>query len=351
MTQSGQAERLRALLRARAQDDPGKLGRLPQPVSPSRAAATAVGRAAERLYRMPVLPVDVRPGIATLAELPELLPEQGLLVVLQGPGEQLGVMALSFEMVTALIEVQALGRVTSRPAERRRLTRSDGAICVDFVNAVLAELATEMAAVGGFGSLDGYRYATYLDDPRPLLLMLEDRTYRSLAFDLRLGGTQTREGQILIALPPGSDMSEARPAASAGPAPATPAAGATLADTVTAAPIEVMGILCRRRMTLGELRALTPGKMLTLPRVTLAEVRLETRGGQVLARGKLGESAGCYAIRLYDPSRPPVEQPLNRVEPLPDLLPADLADSDPFRALADPSAAADDRPARLASAV
>lgn len=355
MAQSGQAERLRALLLARAQNGSGKPARLPQPqpISPARAAAMAVGRAAERLYRMPVLPVEVRPGATTLAELPELLPEQGLLVVLQGPGDQLGVMALGFETVTALIEVQALGRVTSRPAERRRVTRSDAAICVDFVNAVMAELATEMAGIEGYGSLDGYRYATHLDDPRPLILMLEDRAYRSLALDLRLGGAETREGQILIAVPHGAETSQARLAASPGPASTAPgpAAVVTLAETVTAAPVEVMGILCRRRITLGELRALKPGTLLALPRVTLAEARLETRTGQVLARGKLGESAGCYAIRLYDPSHKPVEQPLNRVEPLPDLPPADLADSDPFRVLTDPSMTAEEGPARLASAV
>lgn len=367
MTTSGQADQLRALLRARAQTGPDRPARLPQPhpPSPARAAATAIGRAAERLYRMPVLPVDVRPGVATLADLPELLPEQSLLVVLQGPGDQLGAMALDFETVTALIEVQALGRVTARPAERRRLTRSDAAICVDFVNAAMTELATEMAGVDGFGSLAGYRYATHLDDARPLVLMLEDRPYRSLSFDLRFGGAETRNGRILIALPQGAEMSDTRARPSFGPAPspsdgmADAETGPTLAGAMTAAPIEVVGILCRRRITLGELRALAPGRLLALPRASLAEARLETRGGQVLATGKLGESAGCYAIRLHDPSGAPADLggagpadlSLDRHKAPRDLPPADLTDSDPFRALNDLPPAADGGPARLASAV
>lgn len=333
MAQSGQAELLRTLLRVRGRgaDNPARLPQ-PQPLSPARAAANAVGRAAERLYRMPVLPVDITAGAATLAELPELLPDQSLLIVLQGPGDQIGVMALSFETVTALIEVQALGRVTARPAERRRLTRSDAAICADFVNALMSELGTEMEQVEGFGPIQGYRYATYLDDPRPLVLMLEDRPYRSLSFDLRLGGGEARNGTILIALPHKADPRPApvhRSAVAQAPAP-TPSQ-ATLAGAMVAAPVEVVGVLCRRTMTLGELRALVPGKLLALPRVTLAEARLETRDGQLLATGKLGEGEGCYALRLHDPARKAADPQLGPIDPPATMLPSDLGEADPFR--------------------
>lgn len=359
MAQSVQAGRLRALLQARSQKGDDKPARLPQPqpLSPTRAAANAVGRAAERLYRLPVLPVDIRPGAATLAELPELLPDHSLMVVLQGPGDQIGAMALDFGTVTALIEVQALGRVTARPAERRKLTRSDAAICMDFVNALMAELGTEMAGVEGFGPIQGYRYATYLDDPRPLILMLEDRTYRSLSFDLRFGGGETRDGTIMIAVPHQADARTAdpRPAAAlsatpaASPAPAAAAPGITLAAAMSTAPVEVVGVLCRRMITLGDLRSLVPGKLLPLPRVSLAEARLETLDGQLLATGKLGESEGCHALRLHDPSRAGAEPPVLRDATTPDSLPPDLSGADPFRAPSVAQAGADNSPVRLAS--
>lgn len=249
-------------------------------------------------------------------------------------------MALGFDTVTALIEVQALGRVTARPAERRKLTRSDAAICVDFVNALMAELAAEMAEVEGYGPLGAYRYATHLDDARPLVLMLEDRAYRSLSFDLRFGGAETRDGRILIALPqrPGARAPEPRPAEAA---PDAAPAGATLAEAVTGAPVEVVGVLCRRTLTLGELRALLPGRLLPLPRVTLAEARLETRDGQLLAMGKLGESEGCHALRLQDPALSAAEKAAVMLSPppvpRPAPLPADLSDADPFRAARDRS--------------
>lgn len=340
MAQSGQAGLLKTLLRARNRDA-DKPARMPspQPLSPARAAANAVGRAAERLYRLPVLPVEIKPGAATLAELPELLPDQALLIVLQGPGDQIGVMALGFETVTALIEVQALGRITARPAERRRLTRSDAAICVDFVNALMTDLGTEMAAVEGFGPIQGYRYATHLDDPRPLILMLEDRPYRSLSFDLRFGGAETRDGPILIAVPHKPDMRPALPQPAPQDAVPAPQAGAlpaaTLACAMAAAPVEVVGVLCRRTMTLGELRALVPGKLLPLPRVTLTDARLETPDGQLLATGKLGEAEGCHALRLHDPAQGTPLPQHDAITPPATMLPADLSDSDPFRAAQD----------------
>lgn len=323
---------LRRLLTARSQAETGagKAPQLPQPVplTPARAGATAVGRAAERLYRLAVQPVAVTPGALTLAELPEILPSPALLIVLQGPGDLVGMAALCPETVTALTEIQALGRITARATERRRMTRSDAMICADFVNALMADLANEMAAVEGFDGIKGYRYATWLDDPRPLSLMLEDRPYRSLAFDLRLGGTESRESRIFIALPqpPAQDRAAGRPDLPApmqpvvSPGPATsgapqpvsqPAEGqgarpsaapkADLAGLVQAAPVELVGVLCRRRISLGELRGLTPGRLLSLPRVSLGEARLETRDGQLLAVGKFGEAEGCHAIRLRDP--------------------------------------------------
>lgn len=275
----------------------------PAPPTPAKAAATALGRAADRLYQLPVEPDEVQVGAATLAELPELVPEGALLAVLQGPGDAVAMAALCPEAVTALIEIQTLGRVTGRPVERRKLTRADAMLCADFINATLTELASELGPMKGFSCLTGFRYATHLTDLRPLLLMLDDKPHRSLLFQLRLGGAQTRQARIFMAFPQreAAIAPPPRPApASEGPAPAPdPARVPSLAAAVREAPVEVVGVLCRRRITLGELRALAPGQMLPLPRVSLSEARLETTDGQLLSVGKFGKSDGCHAIRLY----------------------------------------------------
>lgn len=304
---------LRGLLKARNinQADTGRAPQLPiqpQP-TPAQAASNALSRAADRLHRLPLRVDEAVLGGMTLAELPELLPEGALLAVLQGAGDAMGTVALCFEAVTSLIEIQSLGRVTSREIQKRAFTRGDALMCADFVNAFLQDLAEELGTLPGFDGIGDFRYASYLTDPRPLALILEDKPYRNLRFRLSLGAEQERQAEIFLALPlaaisPGSEdrehdgVSQETRAVPTLPKPAASRENVTLRDSVSRLPIEVAGILCRRNITLGKLRAFAPDQILSLPRADLSDVQLELPDGTVLARGKLGEAAGCHAIRL-----------------------------------------------------
>lgn len=377
--QQGGREVLGRLLRARDQSriDHGAAPALPrpQPITTIRAASHAMARAVEKLYRLPAVPLELSPAAITLAEMAELLPSPALLSVVEGAGEAIGVVAICPTLMTALIEVETLGRITARQVEPRRPTRSDAMICADFVNTLLGELGEEMTRIDGFENFAGFRYASFMDDQRPLLLMLDDSPYRSLRFRLRLGQSPGREGEVFVALPqkqaatalpltrddraaapnPGiGQQTQVTPAAAEQP-PAEP--GPDIALLMREAPIDVIGVLCRRRLRLGLLRHLAPGQILPLPRVDLAETRLETRLGQLLAIGKLGESGGYHAIRLgsaeamsAEPGAAPVSfsagaagSAARRIDaPALDDLPfeppmADLGDPDGFR-----FAAADD---------
>ncbi|WP_405406156.1 hypothetical protein [Paracoccus sp. Ld10] len=335
---------LRRMLQTRAQVRLGQGGapQLPAspPPTPSRAAATAIGRAADRLYQLPVRTLSVQPGALTLAELPELLPELPLVVVLQGPGDLLGAVALCPQAVAALVEWQALGRVTSRGLERRRPTRSDALLCSDFINAMLAELTSEMKGVDGFEGVAGYHFLTHLDDPRPLSLMLEDRPLRSLSFHLAMGAPDMREGHILLALPQPTAQARPRPDAPPTVEPLPPAAipaRISLADAMQDAPVAVTGILCRKRVSLAELRGFLDGRLMSLPRACLTQATLETQDGQILATGKFGEAEGCHAIRLRDPALAGTDDGTasmlgQGVAMMGAHDPGDLSQPDPFRA-------------------
>ncbi|AUH32338.1 FliM/FliN family flagellar motor switch protein [Paracoccus tegillarcae] len=276
----------------------------PQPATVKRAALNAIGRAFERLYKLPASPLELSPAAITLAEMAELLPQPALLSVVEGAGEAIGVVAICPSLMTALIEMQTIGRITSRPVETRRSTRSDAIICADFVNALLSELGGEITRIDGFENFGGFRYASFLEDQRPLLLMLEDCPYRSLAYTVKVGGEPGREGKIFVALPQKTAVAALAPPSPAEAVMAAPATDESdrpapdLTAPMAQAPIEVVGVLCRRSMRLGDLRDLRAGQVLPLPRVDLSHTRLETRLGQLLATGKLGESEGYHAIRL-----------------------------------------------------
>ncbi len=288
-----------------------------QDIGIERAASTALGRAAEKLLHLPVFVEQVELAPMSLSELPELLPERALLAVLEGGQDSLGVMALCPGLLTSIIEMQAIGRVTSRPPANRRPTRTDAAISADFVNALLTELGRETAGRPEFPAFASFRYATYMDDPRPLSLMLEDGEMQRLRLKFRVGSGGQRDVSILIALPvepgrgrrmtppqtsrPAAIGQNTLPAAAPATSPAAQVAQAvqeTLAEIVQQAPIHVVGILCRRKLSMQALRALGPGSLIPLPQNALDDARLETSQGQLLARGRLGEAEGFHAIRL-----------------------------------------------------
>ncbi|AXC49446.1 hypothetical protein DRW48_06880 [Paracoccus suum] len=280
------------------------------PPSLERVVALASGRAAARASGLQASAETVTVRSITLAELSELLPEGALIAVIEGPAERLGVIALCPAMIASLIEMQAIGRISARAAAPRRATRTDAAIAADFVNALLAELGASLASRPLGEALCDFRYASYLDDPRPLALMLEDGGFHALDITLRLGAGGERTGQIFLAVPGAPIVENARVADNA-PALSPPAgSGAVslptprqnLASAVAQAPVPLAAILCRRSITLRELRALRPGAILNLPRAALDAVQIETATGQALSSGRLGEADGFYAVRLRSDS-------------------------------------------------
>lgn len=309
---------LRALLAAGRPLSTALAASLPPPAMPSleRGVALAVARAARRADGLPANAESVTPCGITLAELGEYLPEGSLIAIVEDPAERLGVVALCPAMIASLIEVQAMGRISSRAAAPRRATRTDAAIAADFVNALLSEIGAGVASHPMGTALSGFRYASYLDDPRPLGLMLEDAGFHALSMTLRLGAESERTGQVFLAIPGSpqapdmkAQLTEDQPTHVSAPAndqvPDTPPMRHLLSAAVAQAPVRLAAILCRKSITLRELRALRPGATLSLTRGAIDAVQIETSIGQSLAAGQLGEAEGLYAVRLRGTGKAP----------------------------------------------
>lgn len=293
------------------------------PRNPERAAAEAVAKAAHKVSRLPVFVESAVLDTVAPPELPELIPERSLLGALQSGSDAVGAMAICPAVVASVIEMQAMGKVTTRPPEPRRATRTDAALCSDFVSRLLLELGfafQDLHAVTGF---QGWHYASYVDNPRPLSLMLEEGAYQSLHLKLRLGGGGQRDGSILLVIPQGREV--------AGAVPALPREGAVAEDVpelrpnlrnvAQQAPVPLRAILARRQMSLGELRRLTPGSTISLTPGAVENVRLETGTGQLLALARLGEIEGCHALRLR-PATAVLSPQGDDAPPMPAAIPA-----------------------------
>ncbi|NJM82658.1 MAG: hypothetical protein HC844_09255 [Tabrizicola sp.] len=64
----------------------------------------------------------------SLAELLELPPDRALLALLDGPGGGLGLIVLAAPVLSALIEMQTMGRVSTQPPIQRKPTKTDAAM-------------------------------------------------------------------------------------------------------------------------------------------------------------------------------------------------------------------------------
>lgn len=280
------------------------------PEQEQKLVGAAVAKAAQALYRLPVMASECRLGAASLAELLEFIPERGLIAVLDGTGEALGVMAMSPSVTAAIIEFQTMGRIAGQNPEPRRPTRTDAVICAEFVNACMVDLLTHQ--LPGLGWSGRWRYASFLEDARPLGLMLDDVNFATAQLTLRLGAGGQREGQMLIALPRHCPTALSSPpprpdgtATIQRPPAATPSFSEQLRAKVLDSPVTLNAVLCRKRISLRELRQLGAGTIISLPAGVLSQARLETRQGRLLAQGKLGEAEGFHALRLSAPDARP----------------------------------------------
>ncbi len=285
------------------------------PPTPVRLFGQAFAKSAQDLLKMPVTVVDAVELRTSLAELPERLAERSLLAVMDGPGEGLGLVALSPETLASLIEMQTTGRIGVAEVQPRRPTRTDAAMSARFVDRLMAELELLLAADPAITWAGGFRYASFLDDPRPLGLLLEDTVYRVLRLTLGFGDMAERRGTILMVVP-----AEGR-----GPVPAhLGAAGVTgadggvpdgsaewserIAEAVFGAEAQLEAILDRVSLPLSAVLALKPGAMLPLSKGAMTKLRIEGRGHRFVAWGRLGQCQGHLAVRVHLAIQPDGEE-------------------------------------------
>lgn len=300
------------------------------PLAPADAAQAAFRLALARALRdcvgVAVDVGDLRLDAMGLGELVGELPDQALITVLdRDGGEGLGVMALSAPILSALVEMLTTGRVHGTAPDPRRPTRTDAAMLAPMLDAALAGLEQVLAeqaqsrgqggAVAGPWRL-GWRYASFLDEPRPLALMLDEGRHQVLRADLALARGQ-RRGEVWLALPDaamadsGKSHRTAR-ARSDGPAPPQLADGPqdaagdggftdALASRVSLSEARLDAVLARLTLQLSQVMALTPGAILPLGAASLDHVVIEGAGGQAVGQGRLGQQRGLRAVKLCLP--------------------------------------------------
>ncbi|SNS54669.1 FliM/FliN family flagellar motor switch protein [Tropicimonas sediminicola] len=267
-----------------------------QAVLPARALANGISRALQSTMSLGAVANGSSDRTGSLAELLELLPENGLLAVLDGPGETQGLMALDNALLSSLIEMQMTGSLGNRPPPPRRVTRTDAALVADLIDDTLREFEAPFMAGPEAAWAAGFGYASHVEDVRPLGLLLEDQDYRLLTLDLDLAEGQ-RTGSAVLALP-AEGRGLAGKAAVAQEPPRDARWESAMEAAVMGADVRLEAIMHRVRMPFAKVALLKEGDEIPLPAVSIDQVRLIGLEGGTCAIGRLGQSRGNRALRL-----------------------------------------------------
>jgi flagellar motor switch protein FliM len=301
-----------------------------------RAWRLALARAARDQLKMTVGFSEVTCTQASLTEVLESPMQRALILMLQGRGEGMGLMILSGQMLAAMVEILTLTHLSAHApdeADLRKPTRTDAAMAVEFIDAALAGFESVMADSAGLAGAGlagvggdwaaGYRYAAFIDDPRPLHLMLEDGDYHLLMADLVLEDG-SRSGKIYLALPvppPALDLPAALPFdVSADPDPLSAVQEEDTFQADLAAQVQDLGVqldasLAQISLPIERIMRLAVGEVLPLPLANLDHISLRGLDGFRVAGARLGQNRGMRALRLTDVASPRKADPALTVPP------------------------------------
>lgn len=233
----------------------------------------------------------------SLAEILEIVPDRALLALLDGPRGGLGVIMLGASVTATLIEKQTLGRLAPQPPMPRKASRIDAAMVAGVIDRALAGLDETLAEEADLIWAGGFRYASYLEDARPLGLMLEDETYRVLSAEVMLGGG--RDGRVILVLP-AIGRGESPSIGLDQPVDEAPQFTAALTAQVMQADCRLDAVIGRLVLPLRQIMSLQVGETLVLPTAGLDRISLETVEGQHVATARLGQQRGMRALKLSE---------------------------------------------------
>lgn len=275
----------------------------------SRAARDAIGLS----LTMP----DLVQSRCSLNELLELPPERALIVMLEGPKDGLGLLVISPDVMAGILEMQMVGKVSTSSPLSRRPTRTDAAMTSGLIDRAMDGLESELLQSEDLLWTSSFRYASFLEDARPLALLLEDVTYQLLQAEVSLAnGAKT--GQILLALP--ADGKGRQPKLPDAPPPSRAAEmvfEAALTEQVMEASADLVAVLARLKLPLEMILNLKPGDPLPLGAAALDEIAIEGLDGTQLAGGKLGQNRGMRAIRFAETAPPTAQMSGAQLAPKP----------------------------------
>ncbi|MFP7571111.1 FliM/FliN family flagellar motor C-terminal domain-containing protein [Marivita sp. S2033] len=217
-----------------------------------------------------------------------------LLIVIECENRAAGLVAIDRDLVTGLIEVQTLGKVTRFPLDSRAFTPTDAAMMAPLIDAALPRFASMLAGQPEMSHLQGYSFGALVEDRQTGGLALDAPSYQVIMLDISLA-QGTRKGRMVFLLP------EAEKPADGDDKPGSEGRHAA---TLKLVPARMQAVLTRIHIPLDKAQSLKPGDVLAISPEAINSAMLVVNGGHIAARGKMGQMNGFRAVRIGAASSP-----------------------------------------------
>ncbi len=262
-----------------------------EPVTSARALRLAMARSAERSVGLTLTVIGVTEEVMPLDVLLAQVDPSWMLISVGGGDRLVGFAGLDLQTRTAVVEVQTLGELRTKPAPERPVTASDAALCAPFVARFLSDFSVTADGTPLSGWTDDLAAGARFADARAVGMVLPDCEMRLVRLSLDLA-TGDRQGQLILALP----VRRAAPQHErSGPGPTFTD---QLRSNVMDAPAALLAVLHRMRLPLRSIDAFEIGQTIPLPGVTVRSITVEGSDGTPVAEGRLGQITGMRAVRI-----------------------------------------------------
>ena len=273
-------------------------------MTPQKSLRLALAKAAQDELSLALRAQEMSEELLNQAGLISAVNEDGLLLLLQGPMGAMGIVSVDIQMLSAVIEVQTMGKVNRREAPDRRPTNTDAAMLETLLNATLNDFAINLEGSPAQSWATGFQFGERVENARLLGLRLEDIEYRIFRATLDFADG-AKQGDLLIALPAAGNVKAGTKQ------PAQSDWSSDLRQTVYASHGEITAILYRAMVPLNEARNFKTGDLVPIPVSALTDIMMEGVDGRIVGRAKLGQKNGFRALRMADPAESEVSK-INR---------------------------------------
>lgn len=292
------------VLRRKLRAEPGDPAE-EQSVSPAKAVRVALARASDQSISLALRVGGIRQNRVELADALEMVDESWALFPIVHDDGNIGAICANPAAAVAFVEKQTIGQLKPETADARELTRTDRALTQPVADMFLRLFDETLQGAPTAYWTQGYRCEDAVQSRHMLALKLDANEFRAFDINIEFLGSD-RQGQMLLLLPiksreiPKSNVKNRR-----GSSTCAESDGHTkLREAALPAQVELEAVLCRVKLPLSQLRGLTQGSCLTIPRKSMEDAALEDLAGQTSFPVHLGQLHGARAVRVKGQSRP-----------------------------------------------